>query len=119
MFHAINARLARLARRTWSRLAIPFEYGIWHVRQIRQDGPETWRFWDSRFGPPTATCTTFTGGTPTPRAWAQDALAGRIRMLGPALQDPGKSPIYHRVLADLDEYDQIAVIDGKNAWRWP
>jgi hypothetical protein len=49
MFHAISARLARLARRPRSRLAIPFEYAAWHGWQTRKVRPGTWAFRDPRF----------------------------------------------------------------------
>ena len=82
MFHAISARLARLARRIASRLAIPFEYATWHGWQTREIRPGTWRFRDPRFDQPTAARATPTGSTPASRTWAQDAIAARIRTLG-------------------------------------
>lgn len=74
MFHAINARLARLARRIRSRLAIPFEYATWHGWQTQQTGPRTWRFRDPRFGQLSLARTTSTGSPPASRTWAQDAI---------------------------------------------
>jgi hypothetical protein len=119
MFHAINARLARLARRIRSRLAIPFEYATWYGWQTKQIRPGTWQFRDPRFGQLTLARTMPTGSTPAFRTWAQDAIAGRIQVLGPAPQGPGKSPVYLKSIADLNERDQIAIVDGKSDWRWP
>jgi hypothetical protein len=74
MFHAINARLARLARRTRSRLAIPFEYATWYGWQTRRVRPGTWQFRDPRFGQLSPVRTTSTGSPPGSRTWAQDAI---------------------------------------------
>jgi hypothetical protein len=76
MFHAINARLARLARRITARQALPFEYATWHGWDTRNLGRGTWEFRDPRFaqlahGAP----------APAPRTWAQEAITGRIRSL--------------------------------------
>jgi hypothetical protein len=74
MFHAINAHLARLARRTQSRLAIPFEYATWHGWQTQQTAPGTWQFRDPRFAQPSPVRTTLAGSPPASRTWAQDAI---------------------------------------------
>jgi hypothetical protein len=82
MFHAISAGRARLARRINARLAIPFEYAAWHGWQVTQVTGRTHRFRDPRFGQLAAVRA---GSALTPqdsRTWAQDALAGRIRVLG-------------------------------------
>ena len=74
MFHAINARLARLAWRIRSRLAISFEYATWYGWQTKQIRPGTWQFRDPRFSQLTPARTTPTGSTPASRTWAQDAI---------------------------------------------
>jgi hypothetical protein len=81
MFHAISARLTRLARRTRPRLAICFEYATWHGWQTQRIRLGTWQFRDRRFGQRVAAHTTPAGSTSASRTWAQDAIAGRIRAL--------------------------------------
>jgi hypothetical protein len=49
MFHAISARLARLARRIASRLAAPSEFAAWHGWQARQIRRGTTEYRDPRF----------------------------------------------------------------------
>ena len=61
MFHAISARLARLAWRIRSRLAISFEYATWYGWQTQQIRPGTCQFRDPRFGQLTPARTTPTG----------------------------------------------------------
>ena len=114
MFHAISARLARLARRIRSRLAVPFEYATWYGWQAQRIRPGTWQFRDPRFGQ-----LAIARNTPAVRTWAQDAIAERIRDLGPVPYGSGKPPTYRKVLAELGEQDQLVIIDGKADSRWP
>lgn len=79
MFHAINARLARLARWTRSRLARDHELATWHGWEARRTGCGTWQFRDPRFGQLAAARTP---AATVSRTWAQEAITGRIRGLG-------------------------------------
>jgi hypothetical protein len=74
MFHAISACLGRLARRTRSRLATPFDYATWYGWQTKHIRAGTWQFRDPRFGKPATTAPV--------RSWSQVAIARRIRALG-------------------------------------
>jgi hypothetical protein len=49
MFHAINARLARLARRTQARLAHDRELATWYGWQIQKVGLGKYQYRDPRF----------------------------------------------------------------------
>jgi len=87
MVYAISARLARLARRTRSRLATPFEYAAWHGWQTRQVSPGSWEFRDPRFGQRIAAHLTAAGEVPARHPWAQAAIAQRIHRLGTPGED--------------------------------
>jgi hypothetical protein len=85
MFHAINARLACLARRFRSRLARDLELAAWHGWEARRTGWGWWEYRDPRFRQLAAVRT---APATTPRTWAQAATANRIRALGPAGHHP-------------------------------
>lgn len=82
MFHAISAGRARLARRINARLAIPFEYAAWHGWQVTQVSGRTHRFRDPRFVQLAAVRVGSVLTAENARTWAQDTVAGRIRVLG-------------------------------------
>jgi hypothetical protein len=86
MFHVINAGLARLARRTASRLARDHELAAWHGWEARRTGWGRWVYRDPRFNQLAATRTT--PAITASRTWAQAATADRIRTLGAVRHDP-------------------------------
>ena len=82
MFHAISAGPTRLARRINARLATAFEYAAWHGWQVTQVSGRTYQFRDPRFGQLAAVRAASILTPQDSRSWTQDALAGRIRVLG-------------------------------------
>jgi len=82
MFHVISARLARLARRTEARLAIPDEYAAWHGWEARRVRPGVTEYRDPRFTQLANARTVQAGNPPAARTWAQAEIADRIRVLG-------------------------------------
>jgi hypothetical protein len=116
MFHAIKTRIARTARAiTAFRLAEDNEFAARHGWTVTQVGPGTWRYRDPRFDQLMAARTAQPDGTGL--TWAQDAIAGRIRVLGTQLL-AGKSAAMHRkVTAALGEHREIVIVDGKSDWR--
>jgi len=90
MFHAISAAWGRLARPIRSRLARDRELATWYGWQSRRLGYGRWEFRDPRFGHLAAAATAL---APTPRTWAQAAIADRIDTLGiGALATAGRCP---------------------------
>jgi hypothetical protein len=73
MFHAINVRLVRLARRMAPpRIWLADEYATWYGWQTRPAGWGAREFRDPRFDQLVTAS----------RTWAQEAITGRIRGLG-------------------------------------
>lgn len=86
MFHAISARLHRLARKFAAvRDVRAREYASWHGWTVTEVSPGTWRYRDPRFTQLRAIRATqpVTAG----RTWSQAALAQRIHRLDPAADD--------------------------------